>query len=145
MSVLNARTKLLTLLSAWDAYRSAPNMEHFVEFALGVNTLAELLRSGPSLGLARVSYDLEQDALALFNSPQSHPISVEAQSRLQAQIEDLSQLLSADLVVSQPERRHDQAAESYLSAGASIALVSDQPAVWRDLMTQLGYFGLDAR
>nr|WP_314901113.1 diguanylate cyclase [uncultured Deefgea sp.] len=142
MPALTIRKKLMTLLSSWQAYCQAPNEEHFVEFALGVNTLAELLRAGPSLGLARMSHDLEQDALALFNTPDSHPISFEAQARLAGQIENLSQLINGDALATQPERRQQADAACYEAKKASIVLLSDQPSQWQDLIAQLGYFGL---
>jgi len=142
MAALTIRTKLMTLLAAWDAYRHVPTEEHFVEFALGVNTLAELLRSGVSLGLARMSYDLEQDALALFNTPDCHPLSAEVQARLAAQIDNLSQLLQVDVQPIQPERRQHADASSYEAKRPSIILLSDQPEQWQNLIAQLGYFGL---
>lgn len=143
MPSLPIRTKFNTLLLAWETYCQLPNEEHFVEFALGVNTLAELLRSGASMGLARMSYDLEQDALALFNTPDCHPISPEVQARLAEQIQQLSQLLHADtLPNSLPERRQDAAEASYEVKKPSIILISDQAVQWQHLISQMGYFGL---
>ncbi|WP_028454231.1 GGDEF domain-containing response regulator [Chitinilyticum litopenaei] len=144
MSALNTRTKLSTLLSAWDAYCAEPHFDHFVEFALGVNTLAEILRVGPSVGLARISQDLEQEALALFGAPESHPISPEAREQLATHIRGLSQLLTGEQPAALPDRRQHSAesAASVALQPPALYLISDNDVRWQELQAQLGYFGL---
>ncbi|WP_034640418.1 GGDEF domain-containing response regulator [Chitinilyticum aquatile] len=143
MTTPNTRTKLSTLLSAWEAYCRDPHFEHFVEFALGVNTLAEILRTGSSVGLARISQDLEQEALGLFGGPDSHPISDEARSQLAEHIRGLTQLLAGDAPVAQQDRRQHGSSGCTPPAAPGLYLVSDHALHWQDLQAQLGYFGLN--
>ncbi|MBA3034664.1 MAG: diguanylate cyclase [Gammaproteobacteria bacterium] len=59
----------------WQAYRIDGSFDHFVEFTLSLNSLAEQLSRLRLPGLVRQCESLENAALALFGDPSTHPLA----------------------------------------------------------------------
>lgn len=135
------------LSNAWEHYRSAPSFESFVELAVSINSFTEFLIDKGVAALHHASHQLEQVALTLFNEEVTHPLPRAALDDLNERILALSRMTSthASVTASLVERRHEQphAAGNALEVSHTW-LIGHDPAPWRDLLSQLGYFGLAA-
>lgn len=148
--VIELRLRAQTLLLSWNAYRAAPSFEHFVEFAVTLSNLSELLDSLSLSGLQRLSKKLEHQALPLFGNEDSHPITIADQQLLHQAVTQLCQDIEQVMTpheAPKPERRlpGGDVQVPDLPPRRDILLVSLHPEHWQDLVTQLGYFGLTVR
>ena len=139
--------KCESFAATWRAYRATPSFEQFVEFAITLSSFAEFLHGKGLSGLNQLSRDLEQQALALFGDDDTHPISPAAMAELDSRVASLSSRITAYLdAASRPieERRAavETPAAADLSSGRRIWFVAEQMAPWQELITQLGYFGI---
>ena len=145
--IIELRLRAHTLLQSWNAYRAAASFEHFVEFAVTLSNMSELLDTLSLSGLLRLSKNLEQQALPLFGDENSHPVTCDEQELLDLAVRQLCHDIEHALTphtVPKPERRQSSARLQTpdLPARRDVLLVSMHPELWQDLVTQLGYFGL---
>lgn len=145
--IIELRLRAQNLLRSWNAYRNLASFEHFVEFAVTLSNLSELLGSFSLKGLQRESRNLEQQALPLFGDERSHPIAAPLQDELERTVQHLC--LDIESAVSQhgsllPERRHVESDNTpiELELRRKVMLLTQHPDHWQDLIIQLGYFGL---
>jgi diguanylate cyclase (GGDEF)-like protein len=104
-NVINDRIHVLR--SRWDAYVSDGSFEHFIEFTVAVNSLAEYFNRIRLPGLVRICEGLENAALACLGTPASHPVSPQQVSALQRQVDVLVDAVTSSRVVP-PERRVEE-------------------------------------
>ncbi len=71
----------------WQAYRAHGTFDHFVEFTLALNSLAEQMNRLRLPGLMRQCEGLENAALALFGDPSTHPLTQHSMTALGSQFE----------------------------------------------------------
>ena len=147
--VIELRLRTQTLQRSWNAYRAEPSFEHFVEFAITLNSLSEFLTGKNLAGLQRESQRLEHQALPLFGDEHSHPITADIQSDLDHKVHalcvDIEDFVS-DQEQPQPERRlHPKVGEVELPLARELLLICGDARPWADLVVQLGYFGLTLR
>lgn len=70
----------------WQAYRIDGSFDHFVEFTLSLNSLAEQLNRLRLPGLVRQCESLENAALALFGDPSTHPLAAQSVTALDQRV-----------------------------------------------------------
>ena len=134
--------------ATWAAYCATPRFEQFVEFAVILSSFAEFLNSRGLSGLHQLSRDLEQQALVLFGDDASHPITAGAMQELTSRVEGLGARVASYIEnISRPieERRAHEASPIATDLGPSrrIWFATERPEPWRELIAQLGYFGID--
>jgi diguanylate cyclase (GGDEF)-like protein len=137
---------------AWARYRAYPNFEHFVEFSLSLNNCTDILTQQSQTGLHYACRQLEQQALALFGDENSHPIAENIMQNLGDQIARLGELLrrycadESEITKERRARQTDAAtpATKVMNSAQQVFLMGERRARWRDLATQLSYFGIMA-
>lgn len=131
----------------WLSYKTLGDFDHFVEFTLALNSLAELLSRLRLPGLVRQCEALEGAALALFGDPSTHPMGRQSTDALQRQIEPLlGAIVTARRQEAVQERR---LTESQIAAGApewikprSVWMIADPDDGWvKGLRQQLTFYG----
>jgi diguanylate cyclase (GGDEF)-like protein len=133
------------LLAAWQRYQSGPSVENFVELAVSINSFTEFLMDKNVSALHHASHQLEQVALALFNTEVDHPLPPAALADLNQRILALTRMTEAHASATAGllERRQEHASPAPRSAGVTQAcLIGRDPSRWSELLGQLGYFGL---
>ena len=134
--------------ATWAAYGAAPHFEQFVEFAVILSSFAEFLNSRGLSGLHQLARDLEQQALVLFGDDASHPITAGAMQELNSRVESLRARVAGFIDnTSRPieERRAHEASSIVTDTALSrrVWLATERPEPWRELVAQLGYFGIE--
>ncbi len=139
--------KSQALSSTWQRYQAKPSFESFVELAVSINSFTEFLIDKGITALHHASHQLEQVTLALFNTEIEHPLPQAALDDLNERVLALERMANthatatADLV----ERRHDPQCPTPDDLRISQTwLIGHDPAIWADLRSQLGYFGMSA-
>lgn len=143
VSVLEQKDKAIR--QAWARYRASPGFDNFVEFVLLLNSLTDYLLDKSMGGLLHASRQLEQQALALFGNPASHPISMRQMSDLDARVTRLGELLQHYIREASAGAERREATGPH-SGGAGhktqITLIGVESSEWDELISQLGYFGM---
>ena len=81
--------RLHVLKTRWANYLAEGRFEHFIEFTVAVNSLAEHLNRMRLPGLVRVCEGLENAALARLGQDDSHPLGEQDTTALQRQLDTL--------------------------------------------------------
>ncbi|WP_324778591.1 GGDEF domain-containing protein [Thiobacillus sedimenti] len=135
------------LSTTWQRYQALPSFESFVELAVSINSFTEFLIDKGVTALHHASHQLEQVTLALFNKDVGHPLPQAALDDLNERLRALTRMThahasaTAGLVEREQDLHH--AASQAVRLG-QIWVITDAPAAWNSLQTQLGYFGLAA-
>ncbi|TXT39141.1 MAG: response regulator receiver [Comamonadaceae bacterium] len=131
----------------WEAYVKSPSFESFVEFAVSLSSFAEFLQGKGLSGLHRLSHNLEQQVLALFDAVDKHHVSQDTLDELQSRIEALSERVTEFMDSNgrsiDQRRAHPEAgllAESIPSH--RVWLICDHASQWQALTTRLAYFSI---
>jgi len=135
------------LSSAWARYQAVPNFENFVELAVSINSFTEFLIDKGVTALHHASHQLEQVTLVLFNEEVSHPLPQAAMDDLNERIVALTAMANtyATATAGLVERRHEKQSTPANASRLSHAwLIGHDQLVWRELLEQLGYFGMAA-
>jgi diguanylate cyclase (GGDEF)-like protein len=135
------------LQQAWSAYRACPNFERFVAFSSQINHLTDILTKASQTGLLYVSRQLEQKTLALFGDERSHPIPSADMASLGKQVTRLGDLMRYYANKGnnfQKERREKEEEKKVTVAHYQVCLMGEERA-HRELVSQLGYFGIAAQ
>jgi diguanylate cyclase (GGDEF)-like protein len=132
----------------WKAYCANGSFDHFVEFTLALNSLAEQLNRLRLPGLVRQCESLENAALGLFGDPSTHPLAEQSVLALGHQVEPLlGAILTARLATNNGGKRLN---ESTATAGVSEwirprsvwMVVEPNNEGWcRGLREQLSFYG----
>jgi len=139
---------LQSLQARWQDYCQECSFEHYVEFTLSIDSVADKLGQARLPGLQRLCEGLENAALALFGDEHTHPIAQQDVAALQRQLDTLVQAC----VAAKPERetvRELRRAEADTDVAASewtrpraVWLISQANHAWvAGLTEQLGFFG----
>jgi diguanylate cyclase (GGDEF)-like protein len=137
--------KSQALTADWRRYQAAPSFENFVELAVSINSFTEFLIDKGFTALHHASHELEQVALVLFNEEVLHPIPQAAADDLNERILGLARMI--ENYMSASENLSERRAESQPSLVQDthqtrcIYLIGHDSGAWKDLLTQLGYFG----
>ncbi|GAB3251573.1 GGDEF domain-containing response regulator [Chitinimonas naiadis] len=140
--------KSQALTATWHAYKAAPRFEQFVEFAVTLSSFAEFLHGKGLSGLNQIARDLEQQALALFGDENSHPVPPDSLKELDSRAEGLAARIASFIENSNrpvEDRRtgHEREAVSVdIPPNRRVWFVGSSMVPWRDLTTQLGYYGI---
>jgi diguanylate cyclase (GGDEF)-like protein len=135
-------------LGKWQACKTHPGMDGFVEFAVAVSSFTEFLGSKGLSGLHQTARALEQEVLAQFDHWDVANRSASLIADLDAKIVEFGHRITAFLdenLDAGPERRLHQNADAIagLLPGKKIWLVSSAPDNWREVVTQAGYFNIE--
>lgn len=103
-NVINDRVYVLQ--SRWDAYVAQGSFELFIEFTVAVNSLTEHFSRLRLPGLIRLCEGLENAALSMLGTPESHPISAQAIANLKRQVSTLLGAVECSRQISS-DRRHE--------------------------------------
>ena len=142
--------RLYVLRSRWENYVHEGSFEHFIEFTVAVNSLAEHFNRVRLPGLVRICEGLENAALARLGTPVTHPIAAHEIAVLQRQVDGLLGAVASSRLVA-PERRAEEQSttltESDWIKPRSVWLVVAREV--RDLgyalRTQLDFFGFQTQ
>lgn len=149
LSFTELKQKSQTLAADWQRYQSAPSFENFVELAVSINSFTEFLIDKGFTALHHASHELEQVALVLFNEEVQHPIPQAAADDLNERILALSRMIESYMSASDnlAERRTEPQPEIAQDTHQTrcIYLIGHDSGVWKELLTQLGYFGKTVR
>jgi diguanylate cyclase (GGDEF)-like protein len=143
------RKRSQELSAKWRTLQGAPGTDALLEFAVSVSSFTEFLHAKGLSGLHQISRSLEQQVLALFDDGSSTPPAPATLTELQQRVQELTGRVN-DFIDSNSrplvERRaHFDTAPAFDAAPRPrVWLVGARPAVWQELMLQLGYFGIDA-
>jgi len=134
-------------LSKWQACKSHPGLDGFVEFAVAVSSFTEFLDAKGLPGLHQIARAVEQQVLSQFDRWNSDPMPDSPMEDLDGQIADFSVRIHAFLeenTDSNPERRLHQANDvvTDLLPVKKIWLVTSAPDAWKEVVTQAGYFNI---
>ncbi len=103
--------RIHVLRTRWDNYVNAGSFDHFIEFTVTVNSLAEHFNRMRLPGLVRMCEGLENLALARLGTQASHPMPNREIALLQRQVETLLAAVRTSRLVA-PERRNDEPTET---------------------------------
>ena len=81
---LNKKSELV--LQKWQAYKTAPSFDVFVEFAVGVSSITEYLETKGLSGLHQIAHGLEQKVLSFFDQEETGVLTSETITELDLQI-----------------------------------------------------------
>jgi diguanylate cyclase (GGDEF)-like protein len=148
--VSSLQQKEQALQIVWGKYRTHPDFEHFVDFALLLNNLTDALTHKSQAGLQYACRRLEQMALAFLGDKGSHPIPEQTRADLEQQIDRLCRLLrhyySIDRKIPQERRFQQNPGESQkpqlLANAHQVFLMGESGPHWQELVAQLGYYGI---
>lgn len=132
------------LLAAWQRYQASPSVENFVELAVSINSFTEFLIDKNVTALHHASHQLEQVALALFNTEVSHPLSAHALSDLNERILALTRMTEshANATAGMMERRQEPQRGAARVGVSQTLLIGAEPGRWEPLVAQLAHFDL---
>jgi diguanylate cyclase (GGDEF)-like protein len=134
------------LSDTWRRYQLASSLEHFVELAVSVNSFTEFLIDKGVTALHHTSHQLEQAVLLLFSSEVLHPLPQATLDSLNQRIHGLERMTrehvaaASDLI----GRKDDSSHAAQCVWEDQTWLISNEPAAWKELQTQLAYLGLAA-
>lgn len=134
-------------LSKWQACKTHPGIDGFVEFAVAVSSFTEFLDAKGLPGLHQCARAVEQQVLSQFDRWNSDPMPDTPMDDLDGQIADFSVRIAAFLeenTDSNPERRlhQDNDVITDLLPVKKIWLVTSAPDAWKEVVTQAGYFNI---
>lgn len=134
-------------LSKWQACKTHPGIDGFVEFAVAVSSFTEFLDAKGLPGLHQCARAVEQQVLSQFDRWNSDPMPDTPMADLDGQIADFSVRIAAFLeenTDSNPERRlhQDNDVITDLLPVKKIWLVTSAPDAWKEVVTQAGYFNI---
>lgn len=81
--------RIRVLQTRWESYVGDASFEHFIEFTVAVNSLAEHMNRLRLPGLVRICEGLENQALQRLGTPASHPIPAQDIASLKRQLDTL--------------------------------------------------------
>lgn len=150
LSLLQQKEQMLQ--RTWGNYLSLPSCEHFLEFVLQLNNLADALSTLALSGPLQECRRLETESMDLFGENVQHPIPQEWIETFTTRVERFCRLLKyySDERLKMQERQTDQQSSETKSDahGEQVTLigsVGEQGARWQELVRQLGYFGFLVR
>ncbi|MBK9572987.1 MAG: diguanylate cyclase [Rhodoferax sp.] len=132
----------------WRACAGDCGFDEFVEFAVSLSSFSAYLHSKGLSGLHQISHGLEQQVLALFADESSHHIPPGTLSDLSSRIEGLQTRVAnfIDSNTAPPTEQRRANSEPVLATESSFVhhmwLLGSASEPWRDLITQLKYFGI---
>ncbi len=142
--------RVTSLEMRWKEYLERGTFDHFVEFALALNSLTEQFTRLKLPGLIRLCEGLENTSLALFGDQSTHPIPSHEAGTLNRQIEILIQAVK----MAQPRQQHvpgsrrDEPEEDQSLAAVEwtkprqVWVVADPDHPWvAGLIEQFSFFG----
>ena len=134
-----------SVLVTWQRYRKDSTFENFVEFAISLNSFTEfLIAKGPN-GLLHSARELEQSALNLFGDERTHPINDLALQDIHGRVHTISRLIEQQIASAnqqQERREHNGETAHEIQRSRDVWLIAQDKEPWRDLLSQLGYFGV---
>ena len=145
---LNKKSELL--LEKWQACKSSPDFDVFVEFAVGVSSMTEFLEAKGLSGLHQIAHGLEQKVLSLFDQSGEEALSPQKLLELNVQITGFHarvQLYIEGSTTSVADRRKSsepQAVADFISS-SHIWFVTLNPQTWQGLTVQLGFYNIEAK
>jgi diguanylate cyclase (GGDEF)-like protein len=141
------------LAAKWSACAPQTGLDGFVEFAVSVSSFTQFLESHGLSGLHQSAHALEQKVLALMDQLMDPAgggsLPPEARQQVGTLVQELgarAQAFARGHSSQQTERRHvqdpapDGALLNTLAPPKKIAFVTDTPALWKDLVAQVGFF-----
>jgi diguanylate cyclase (GGDEF)-like protein len=143
--------RIYALRTRWESYVADGSFDHFIEFAVAVNCLAEHFNRMRLPGLVRICEGLENSALARLGTPSSHPIAPQDISALQRQVDTLLWAVANSRPVT-PERRVEENAQQE-SLGVEwikprlvwLVVPPENNPMTRALKKQLDFFGFQTQ
>ena len=142
--------RLYVLRSRWESYVHAGSFDHFIEFTVAVNSLAEHFSRIRLPGLVRLCEGLENAALARLGSPTSHPIGAHEIATLQRQVDALLGAVASSRLVA-PERRADEDSPTLTESdwikprSVWLVMARETREMGHALRTQLDFFGFQTQ
>ena len=138
--------RIYVLRSRWESYLSAGTFEHFIEFTVAVNSLAEYFNRLRLPGLVRLCESLENAALTRLGDPSSHPVEAAGRNELQKLVDTLLGAVNASrppVIERRREDRSDEAAGNDWIKPRSVWMVvsPEMQAMAQALRRQLDFYG----
>ena len=138
--------RIYVLRSRWESYLSAGTFEHFIEFTVAVNSLAEYFNRLRLPGLVRLCESLENAALTRLGDPSSHPVEAAGRNELQKLVDALLGAVNASrppVIERRREDRSDEAAGNDWIKPRSVWMVvsPEMQAMAQALRRQLDFYG----
>ena len=138
--------RIYVLRSRWESYLSAGTFEHFIEFTVAVNSLAEYFNRLRLPGLVRLCESLENAALTRLGDPNSHPVEAAGRNELQKLVDTLLGAVNASrppVIERRREDRSDEAAGNDWIKPRSVWMVvsPEMQAMAQALRRQLDFYG----
>lgn len=89
LPLTSVEDRLYVLRTRWEGYTADGSFEHFIEFAVAINSLAEHFNRLRLPGLVRLCEGLENAALAKLGDQSAHPLPQQDIVSLQRQLDTL--------------------------------------------------------
>jgi diguanylate cyclase (GGDEF)-like protein len=146
LPLTSVEDRLYVLRTRWERYVADGSFEHFIEFAVAINSLAEHFNRLRLPGLVRLCEGLENAALAKLGDQSGHPLSQQDTLSLQRQLDTLLGSVSTSRAPT-PVRRTEESAPALKEIDwvkpRSIWIVADANGheLGDGLSRQLQYFG----
>lgn len=137
------------LQQQWQLCIQDTDFERLVEFVVSLSTFSDFLERQGWSGLLQLSRNLEAQVLAVFDQVHSGEIPLALvtaiSSRVQVLGERVVQFVTSNTQTSLQRRQTvNTTVMAGLGSAPQIWLVSDTAHSWQALVTQLGYFGIQA-
>lgn len=141
--------RIYVLRTRWENYLAAGTFEHFIEFTVAANSLAEYFSRLRLPGLVRLCEALENAALTRLGDQNTHPIEARNSQELQTLVDSLLAAVNASRAPVAKRRTDENSSESNEAdwiKPRSVWLVSapEMQAMSKALTRQLGFFGFQA-
>lgn len=137
--------RIYVLRSRWENYLSASTFEHFIEFTVAVNSLAEYFNRLRLPGLVRLCESLENAALTRLGDANSHPIENKSRDELQTLVDALLGAVNASRPPAverrREERNDDNGSEWIKPRSVWMVVAPEMHAMAQALRQQLDFYG----
>ena len=135
------------LLAKWQACQDQPGFDGLVEFAVTVSSLTEFLEARGLSGLHQSAHALEQKVLSQFDQLPGTAMDADSLQGLSLQVQeflDRTQAFARGQTGPAEERRNqpETPQTATLVPVHKVAFVTTLPALWKDLVAQVGYFNV---
>ena len=133
----------------WQNFRASPGTDPLLEFVVSVSSFTEYLHSKGLSGLHQISRSLEQQVLALFDASGSEVITQAKLNDLDIRVQELGARVvdyidSKNRPIVERRAQQDSDASFDIESDHRIWLIGGSSAPWKELIVQLGYFGIRA-
>lgn len=139
------KQRFQALTSRWEDCQVQPGADQFIEFTLALSSFTEQCLQHKLPGLSRMSEELQNDALKLYDDLGNFPLGSAVLAELAQRVKVILSSVESGNYLKGPERRTQVPSGDYGATQAApriICMIVDEAHPWKEgLSEQLAFFG----